>query len=130
MMFTFWALGGLASFLVALLLLPLGAISWRILLASGTIPAVVVFLLRRNVPENSRWLVNQGRSQEAREAVSALGVGVGDVVAARSQEGAGRRSPYVQLSTSCWRIALFEGVFMFVFAATGLLLDLPATDFC
>lgn len=130
MMFTFWALGGLASFLVALLLLPLGAISWRILLASGAIPAVVVFVLRRNVPESPRWLVSQGRSQEAREAVLALGVGAGDVVAARPQEGAGRRSPFVQLFTSYWRIALFEGVFMFVFAATGLLLSIyPARIF-
>ncbi len=131
MMFTFWALGGLVSFLVAIALVPLGAISWRVLLASGAIPAVAVYLFRRNVPESPRWLVSQGRNQEASWATSVLGVEAGDQGAVLAKNvGVMTQTSYAQLFTTYWRVALFEGVFMFVFAATGLLLSLyPARIF-
>lgn len=131
MMFTFWAVGGLISFLVAIALLPLGAISWRILLASGAIPAIVVFLLRRNVPESPRWLSSQGRDQEARLATSALQGDVTDYQIAPTEKISNpKKSSYAELFTTYWRTALFEGVFMFVFAATGLLLSIyPARIF-
>lgn len=130
MMFTFWALGGLASFLVALALLPLGAIAWRLLLASGAIPAIIVLVLRRGVPESPRWLHAQGRHDEARQAASSLGLSATAHGAEEPRVGSGEKLGYGVLFTRYWRLALFEGTFMFVFAATGLLLSIyPAQIF-
>ena len=128
MMFTFWALGGLVSFLVALALLPLGAIAWRLLLASGAVPAIIVLVLRRGVPESPRWLQAQGRHEEAARAASSLGLSAQPE--AQPPRSGGGDLGYVALFTRYWRLALFEGTFMFVFAATGLLLSIyPAQIF-
>jgi len=52
--------------------LALGAIAlfgqdqaWRALFLFGAVPIVMVFVRRRALPESPRWLVNQGRNEEA-----------------------------------------------------------------
>jgi putative MFS transporter len=44
---------------------PLGIDGWRWMLAIGAIGALVVFLLRRSLPESPRWLESVGRNDEA-----------------------------------------------------------------
>jgi MFS transporter, putative metabolite transport protein len=132
MMFTFWSLGGFLSFLVALALLPLGSISWRILLASGAIPAIIVFLLRRNIPESPRWLLAVGDAKGALDAAKSLGInvereGTADIAA---QTASPERPRFRELFSICGRVAMFEGAFMFIVSATGLLLSIyPARIF-
>ncbi|MGW4335861.1 MFS transporter [Rhodococcus koreensis] len=46
-----------------------GPDSWRWLLASGTIPAVIVLIIRIGTPESPGWLISQGRTDEARSIV-------------------------------------------------------------
>jgi MFS family permease len=40
---------------------------WRVMLGLGAVPAAVVFLLRRRLPETAVWLIRHGRFQEAKE---------------------------------------------------------------
>jgi putative MFS transporter len=48
----------------------LGIDGWRILLALGGIGAVVVTMMRRNLPESPRWLASVGRTSEAQRALA------------------------------------------------------------
>ncbi|WP_051579542.1 MFS transporter [Pseudonocardia acaciae] len=64
-----WTVGYVASFAVGYLLSPLGPDSWRWMLASSAVPALVVALLRIGTPESPRWLLHQGRADEALRVV-------------------------------------------------------------
>ncbi len=43
--------------------------AWRWLLASAALPALIISLLRWGTPESPRWLMRQGRFQEAHAVV-------------------------------------------------------------
>ncbi len=57
--------GILISYLVSWLLVGAGASNWRWMFATGAAPAVLFFLLVLGVPESPRWLLKQGRGEEA-----------------------------------------------------------------
>ncbi|GAA3362456.1 MFS transporter [Saccharopolyspora gregorii] len=61
------AAGFLAHWLVPAA--PLGIAGWRWMFALGALGAVVVFLLRRGLPESPRWLAATGRQAEAEALV-------------------------------------------------------------
>ena len=44
--------------------------AWRWLLASASVPALIVLLLRIGTPESPRWLLGKGRAAEARAIVA------------------------------------------------------------
>lgn len=68
-----WLSGEIVSFAVGLLCLHVaGPNAWRWMLASGAIPAIVVLLGRRSMPESARWLYSEGREDEASEVVGRL----------------------------------------------------------
>src|SRR5262249_15489871 len=46
--------------------------AWRWMLALGILPALLVILLRRTVPESPRWLATHGRPAEANAALADL----------------------------------------------------------
>lgn len=60
-----WWVGSAVAFIIGYILLPLGPNSWRWMFAVGMIPAIIVLVLRRSVPESPRWLANNGQSDEA-----------------------------------------------------------------
>ncbi|MFE5428886.1 MFS transporter [Peribacillus simplex] len=64
-----WTLGYVASNFVGHYLGQGGSDSWRWMLVSAAIPAVVVLILRIGTPESPRWLVSMGRVEEARQIV-------------------------------------------------------------
>jgi putative MFS transporter len=43
--------------------------AWRWLLASASVPALIVLVMRIGTPESPRWLLNKGRADEARAIV-------------------------------------------------------------
>lgn len=50
-----------------------GAMAWRWMFGSATIPAVAFIICLRFVPESPRWLIQQHRDQEADDALCAIG---------------------------------------------------------
>src|SRR3712207_3480829 len=58
-----------ASIAAATLADPLG---WRPLFAVGVVPAVLALFVRFYVPESPRWLLDQGRPEEARASIAYL----------------------------------------------------------
>jgi putative MFS transporter len=51
---------------------PLGWDGWRWVVAIGAIGALFVWFLRRAIPESPRWLINQGRLDEAVQVTAAI----------------------------------------------------------
>jgi putative MFS transporter len=67
-----WPIGIFAAAGAGLLVVP--HLGWRWLFALGALPAVLVFFIRRGVPESPRWLADQGRHDEARASLAYVGV--------------------------------------------------------
>ncbi len=65
-----WYLGALISPFVAILPLPIGDEAWRWMLATGAVPALFILAGRSQIPETPRWLLSQGRVDEAREVLA------------------------------------------------------------
>jgi MFS transporter, putative metabolite transport protein len=70
-----WLLGAMCSTLMALpLTAAFGDDAWRWMLGLAAIPAVLILLGRRALPESPRWLLAHGRGEEARAAFAAFGI--------------------------------------------------------
>lgn len=67
----YWFFGSFCGAIVGYLIFRLGSLGdWRFILASGLVPAIVVLILRRDVPETPRWLLSQGRAEEGFKAMT------------------------------------------------------------
>src|SRR5579875_825319 len=74
-----WLLGAMCSTLLALPLTALfGPDAWRWMLGLAAVPAVLILLARRALPESPRWLVAHGRIDEARKAFESFGIAATD----------------------------------------------------
>ncbi|WFR71195.1 MFS transporter [Prescottella defluvii] len=62
-----WTVGYVVAYFVGSYLVQTSEDSWRWLLASGALPALLVLVLRIGTPESPRWLISKGRLDEARE---------------------------------------------------------------
>ena len=60
---SFWALGTIAAAGLAWLIVP--NLGWRWLLAVSALPAILIFFIRRDIPESPRYLLVKGRTGEA-----------------------------------------------------------------
>ncbi|MFP3459622.1 MFS transporter [Arthrobacter globiformis] len=68
---TIWLVGAITAYLVGFALTSaFGQEAWRWMLASGGVFGIIVMLLRLGAHESPRWLVANGRIEEARKAVS------------------------------------------------------------
>lgn len=72
--FSFQAAGMLAGAAVGVVILNLYPedAAWRWMLGLGSVPAVIVLILRTTVPESPRWLIDKGRYQKAGEIIATI----------------------------------------------------------
>jgi putative MFS transporter len=104
----FWFAGAMASALVAVLLYyTLGAISWRWMLGSGAVLALLVMALRTRIPESPRWLL------EARSVPTAAGHAVTALIRAPY------RTPLV-LVALFWFLVTVRGAAFVIYTPTVL----------
>jgi putative MFS transporter len=68
----FFYIGAVAALLVGYLLSRFGTDAWRLLFASGALPAIGLLILRRTLPESPRWLLREQRPQQAIAALRAF----------------------------------------------------------
>ena len=60
---SFWALGTVVAAGLAWLIVP--TLGWRWLLAISALPGIIILFIRRLVPESPRYLMAQGKTEEA-----------------------------------------------------------------
>ncbi|WP_426400753.1 MFS transporter [Ralstonia sp. R-29] len=65
-----WTIGYVAANVLGMMYAESSPDAWRWLLASAGVPAFIVLILRMGTPESPRWLVGQGRVQEARAIIT------------------------------------------------------------
>ncbi|MET9022499.1 sugar porter family MFS transporter [Actinopolymorpha sp. NPDC004070] len=75
--------GILVSYLIALVILKAmpgqaTGLDWRLILGLGAVPAILALVLRTQMPESPRWLLRQGRVDDAKKAIGLLGHQVTD----------------------------------------------------
>ncbi len=64
---SFWAFGTIAAAGLAWLVVP--RLGWRALFAISALPGLILFVIRKRVPESPRFLIAQGRAADAREVL-------------------------------------------------------------
>ncbi|EQB74153.1 MAG: hypothetical protein AMDU4_FER2C00028G0060 [Ferroplasma sp. Type II] len=110
-----WFLGAAVASISGFLLLPLGNQSWRYMFLLGIIPAVIILILRRDVPESARWLTNKGKTKEAADVEREL-TGTTDNLAIIKRDN---KNPLKELlSRKYLKSLLFVGIFWFTFDAS------------
>jgi putative MFS transporter len=68
---TTWAYAGFAAVpFIARALVPSFASGWRVLFVIGALGGVTILFMRRGMPPSPRWLMAQGREEEAHEVVA------------------------------------------------------------
>ncbi|WP_376791933.1 MFS transporter [Thermoflexus sp.] len=108
----FWALGALIAAGLAWLIVP--RVGWRPLLAISALPGLIVFWIRRYVPESPRFLLVHGREEEARSVLAqvarengaALPEGIRLIAPAAPHVTVGDlwRRPYTRTTALLWLI--------------------------
>lgn len=66
---TAWFVGAAVAYVVGEILLHTGPEGWKWMLASASVPALIIVLARLGTPESPRWLMSKGRIDEANEVV-------------------------------------------------------------
>src|SRR5206468_5520003 len=86
------AAGLLARVLVPLQ--PLGMAGWRWLFVAGSVGGVIVWSLRRLLPESPRWLESVGRLDDAAAIANQIADGAVDIEPAREARKKSQPAPY------------------------------------
>ncbi|MCL6002755.1 MAG: MFS transporter [Thermoplasmatales archaeon] len=78
--FMFWGIGSLIAAVVGFTvgrfeyvnLFGMQVATWRIMLASGVVPAIAVLFLRHTMPESPRWLLANSKVKQANEIIEQI----------------------------------------------------------
>lgn len=138
-----WIVGFVSGFLIAYSMREAGA-TWQLIFATAAIPAIIVFLLRIGSPESPRWLLANGRNEEALAIVHKhfgpeYGLGGLESDEANSQGGLARlfqpdyvkRTLFAGIFWACQVVPLFALTIFLpqVFEALGIASELGAEIF-
>jgi putative MFS transporter len=113
-----WFVGAAVAYIVGDVLLNVHD-GWRWMLASAAVPAFVIVLLRLGTPESPRWLLKQGREDEANEVLHQVfgpEATIADLpeevhenldIGALIRSGYGKRMAFISIFWTCSIIPLF-----------------------
>ncbi|MGK0149625.1 MFS transporter [Pseudomonas putida] len=107
-----WVLGYVGAYMVGYSVRDLDPDVWRWMLASSVLPALLGLAFRFNVPESPRWLVEMGRSAEAR-AIIDRHIGTDVQLPQASGVQISVRSPYRELFSKRWRRRTWVGMLFY-----------------
>lgn len=118
-------LGILLSLISNYLLMNIGEHNWRWMLFSGALPAIVFFLMLLVIRKSPRWLVKQGRIEEARRNIEELSSHeidteqtIIEIQESIQTENAGKR---INIFRRPYRKIIFIGMFVGIFSQlTGI----------
>ena len=113
-------------------------LGWRALFAVGVVPAVLLFFVRRYMPESVRYLLSKGRVSEAEQSVAQIEqVALGRSLTAEELKSAVQVKPEFAVPTRVTVLELFKSgrkrttfllwilSFCFFWASNGILFMLP-----
>src|SRR5215467_4729175 len=133
---TAFPVGLIVAAALSLSILP--TFGWRALFAVGVVPAVLLFFVRRYMPESVRYLLSKGRVREAEQSVAQIEqVAVGRPLTAEELKSAAQVRPEVAVPTRVTVLELFKSgrrrptilvwilSFCFFWASNGILFMLP-----
>lgn len=104
-----WTLGYVAASLAGHALVDSGPDTWRWLLASAALPALLITLFRWGTPESPRWLLRRGRVAEAHQIVRRY---LGENVLLTDEISVSTSHHFRTLfSRSLWRRTAFNSLF-------------------
>ena len=103
-----WTVGYVGATILGFYLV--GSDAWRWLLASATVPSLIVLFLRIGTPESPRWLIRMGRREEAQKIVDTY-IGPNVTVEENQVENLG----YKMLFTKRYRKATAFSALFFAF---------------
>lgn len=108
-----WYVGFMVSFCIGYVMSSTFSMDWRIILGSSTIPAVILFLARIGMPESPRWLMMQGRTEEARQVAHDFLESPADALDLSHEETARPGTFRMLFCPGYWRATTFISVFWF-----------------
>ncbi|RJQ75799.1 MFS transporter [Pseudonocardiaceae bacterium YIM PH 21723] len=98
----------------------LGIAGWRWLFVIGALGAVIVFLLRRGLPESPRWLHSAGRTAEAEAGIRALEAEAGQAAGAPLEpEEVGKKTGLSDLLGPAYRRRTLMMTFFHILQTVG-----------
>jgi MFS transporter, putative metabolite transport protein len=97
-----WVFGFVFAYFVGYWLTDVGPDSWRWMLMSSAVPALLVLPLRITIPESALWLVGRGLRHEALQIVREK-IGANVVLAPRVLEASAPGLHWKQLFSPTWR---------------------------
>lgn len=83
-----WYVGYLVSYALGWVLTVSSSAGWHVILGLSTVPTLIVFLMRLGTPESPRWLMSQGRREEAK-ALAAEHMGHEEQLDLHAQDNSG-----------------------------------------
>lgn len=106
----FWYLGFMVASAIAYVLVAVYSVDWRIILGTSVVPALILFVARFGLPESPRWLMNQGRTEEAHRIAHTYLEEPDDAL--DTSNGPARKGTFGMLfSRDYWRSTTFISVF-------------------
>ena len=78
--FMFWGIGSIVAAVIGFTfgrfeyfnIFGMQVASWRIMLASGVVPAILVLFLRHSMPESPRWLLANNQTEKAKNVIEEI----------------------------------------------------------
>lgn len=109
----FWAVGTIVAAALAWLIIPrFPDNGWRILLAVSAVPGLVIFFIRRYIPESPRYLLIDGQADKARQVLQQVAKENGSTLAVPRLQKQGRttrqparalwRAPFMRTTLMLW----------------------------